>query len=556
MIKHLAHFFYKKRGIFSVFFFLLTIDVIVSSHSFFSSLWLFPHWNIEMKIKRLLYIGNYLAQIMIIVLLLTSKNKILNASTNLFLFLTFSIYLTYYFINGYGFTFNEATVAISEFTLMKGAFINFGDSIFWAIGLSVLGLLFIYIFFSRFVYNKVKPVILTIAFVALIIAYMIGGVMTAADRLFFIPYKIAFDFYYAFKAPMYLGVKSKVIRESAHSKIDKIVFVVDESIRGDKLSINGFDKSTTPFLKSIKDSIINYGIACSAANCSGSSNTILRSGLMQNSFPDKEQFSLKNPNIWAYAKKAGYHTVFIDAQNTSDRPKNNMNKYDFTTIDKYIQIGKHGEEFFMRDFEIIKILKTELERYKKVFIYINKFGAHFPYARTYPQSKKIFTPTLDLGEAPSLNKKEELLNTYYNSIRWSVDLWWEKVYFEFKKKDILFIYTSDHGQNIFDNENKLTHCSPNPISTEGNVPLFLIPFGKTKTLINHFKDKNININFNHTSHFNLFPTILFLEGYSLEKNEFSLFDNVSEQNRFFCSGDIWRGGRNFKKNNFEAIPDM
>jgi len=533
-----------------LFIMLLSIDIAFNNYSYFSGLKLFFYWDFNGQVKYLLYLLNYVIQILIILLLLTSKNRALRHSSYIVLFLTFSIFLTYFFINGYGFTSNEAMVAISDFSFAKEAFKNFSTSIYKAVGFSTLLLIAICFFIGK-TYNNIRTNILIMTFSTLMVLYVFVGTSSAADRLFFVPYKVIFNYYNAYKSPMFFGKKQTLQRISGASKVDKIVYVVDESIVGNKLSINGFEKNTTPFLKSIEHEIYNYGVASSAANCSSISNTILRSGIMPNMLPDKEQASLRNANIWAYAKKAGYYTVFIDAQNKKNKPHNFMTKYDFATIDKYIQIEKYSlPNRYMNDFKLIDILKEELVKHEKIFVYINKLGAHFPYEETYPEKNKFFLPTLRDGEAPSLEKKEKMLNSYFNSIRWSVDLWWEKVYSQIKNLDVLFLYTSDHGQNLFDNSSKATHCSINPISSEANVPIFLFPFGETKAIVEGYAGDNLFSNIDHASHFNIFPTILFLEGYVLKDNEISLFEALSQQKRLFYSGDIW-GRTNFKKNIFD-----
>lgn len=548
--KNIKNFLSTNKIIIIAFLFMLFLDIAISSYkSYFQELPIFFFWEIKEQVREILYFVNFIIQILLFSLLITSKNRILRWVSSGVLFLTLSIFLTYYFINGYGFSTNEAMVAISDFDFAREAFNNFSGAIYKGVGLSALFVGAI-LFIARNTYNKIKPLKLLLLVVVLIILYIVKGTYSASDRLFFIPFKVVMNFNNAYQAPMYLGEKSKIIREVGKSSVDKIVYIVDESIVATKLSLNGYQEDTTPFLNSIGENIFNYGIASSGANCSNTSNTILRSGICADMFPDENQSTLKNPNIWAYAKKAGYFTVFIDAQNEQTKPQNYMSKYDFSTIDRYIQIEKeYNSPRFMNDFDVIKSLKKELNAHKKIFVYINKLGAHFPYEETYPQDKKVFTPTLDIGEAPTLDTKDKMLHSYYNALRWSVNDWWREVYRVFNKLNVLFIYTSDHGQNLFDNDNKQTHCSALPTTTEANVPLFFVAFGDVKNIISNYTKENLVTNKNHISHFNIFPTILFLEGYKLSKNEKSLFNNLGNQKRFFYSGDIW-GRIDYQKNIF------
>ena len=62
-------------------------------------------------------------------------------------------------------------------------------------------------------------------------------------------------------------------------QVEKIVLIVDESIRADILGINGYPAATTPWLRTIDSGIVNFGLAASASNCSDYSNLMLRTGI-------------------------------------------------------------------------------------------------------------------------------------------------------------------------------------------------------------------------------------------------------------------------------------
>ena len=112
-----------------------------------------------------------------------------------------------------------------------------------------------------------------------------------------------------------------------------IVLIMDESIRGDHLSINGSKRDTTPSLKSPGLQLINLGIASSAGNQSSTSNIIVQSGLALDQVPDLQNLALKMPSIFQYAQKSGRKTYYINAQGSvlSDY----LSKQDLLNIDSY-----------------------------------------------------------------------------------------------------------------------------------------------------------------------------------------------------------------------------
>jgi glucan phosphoethanolaminetransferase (alkaline phosphatase superfamily) len=70
------------------------------------------------------------------------------------------------------------------------------------------------------------------------------------------------------------------IEDPIHPIFNKIVVIMDESVRGDYLSLNSAAHNTTPFLKATGH-LVNFGVAISGGNCSHISRTIFRFGMRQ-----------------------------------------------------------------------------------------------------------------------------------------------------------------------------------------------------------------------------------------------------------------------------------
>lgn len=292
-------------------------------------------------------------------------------------------------------------------------------------------------------------------------------------------------------------------------QVDKIVLIVDESIRADILGINAYEKETTPFLQSLQTGMVNFGLAASSSNCSDYSNLIIRSGLRKNEIPDIDQVSLKKPSIWQFTRKAGYYNVYIDAQSADewDNYQNFMNKHEASYVDEIVRVRQ--ETAYESDGVAREKLINLLRRPDKTFIMLNKYGIHFPYFRSYPEKCNIFTPTLELAEP--MNDREKSLNSFMNGVRWSVDTWFKDLLSEggdFKTYTIL--YTSDHGQNIVDDGTLATHCRPRANRFEGIVPM--IVFSNDAAILESFRSVLLT-SYDKTNHFQIFPTLLGLSGY-------------------------------------------
>jgi len=316
---------------------------------------------------------------------------------------------------------------------------------------------------------------------------------------------------YASQSYLYDGQRSAVsYSEDLTSQVDKIVLIVDESIRADILGINAYKKDTTPYLSSLKAGMVNFGEAAASTNCSDYSNLILRTGLKKGEIPDQEQMSLKEPSIWQYMRKAGYHNVYLDAQSKEEweNYQDYMNENEALFIDNFFRLRQQVA------YESDGLAREKLIRYLKqpgkTFILLNKYGLHFPYFRSYPEAYNIYKPALKQGE--SMDNREKALNSYMNGLRWAVDDWFKGMFSESGDfQTYVIIYTSDHGQNIVDDGTLATHCRPRANRFEGIVPM--VVFSNAPGILEKFKSVQ-KTSYNETSHFQIIPTLLRLAGYN------------------------------------------
>ncbi len=251
--------------------------------------------------------------------------------------------------------------------------------------------------------------------------------------------------------------------------VRRIVILVDESLRGDYIDWK-LGNPYTPELAQLKDKIVDFGPAASGGNCSHYSNAILRFTAARDGLGRK---LLTNPTIWQYAKKAGFRTVFIDAQAGFNRNPGKLQNFmtaeetrdmdGFYALDEAIPPPK-------LDDNLLDITLRELKSDKPVLIYANKNGAHFPYDRGYPDAATL-VPSDHERDGEGQHKRR--VNSFRNVVNWSVDRFFKRLFEEAALKDTVIIYTSDHGQNF--NPARLTHCTvEDPDPREGLVPLFVI----------------------------------------------------------------------------------
>ncbi|RWQ55898.1 sulfatase-like hydrolase/transferase [Mesorhizobium sp.] len=299
-----------------------------------------------------------------------------------------------------------------------------------------------------------------------------------------------------------------------------IVLLVDESIRSDFVSLEPRNP-VTPQLAELRSRLIDFGPAVSGSNCSLQSNALLR--FM--AYPrDLIQSVRASPTVWQYAKRAGYRTVFIDAQagfvTVYGKLQNYMTPAEAISIDRFYKLDNAIRTHDLDD-ELVNIVLKEMSVGDPVFIYANKNGAHFPYSDGSP------------AEFASDAGTSGTLQSYANAVRWSTDRTLSRLIDGADWRDATMIYTSDHGQNF--SVGRLTHCSSytNVDPNEAIVPM-LVSTG----------DEELRARFekvatqypNMATHFAIAPTLLELMGYRPSeisaRYESSLLHSLTSQLQF------------------------
>jgi lipid A ethanolaminephosphotransferase len=287
-------------------------------------------------------------------------------------------------------------------------------------------------------------------------------------------------------------------------RVKNILFLVDESIRADYLDFTP-GNVFTPQLARLKADLVDFGPAASGGNCSHYSNFILRSAARRSDLIASVNTS---PFIWNYAKKAGYRTVFIDAQGSilkdPGRLQNFMTVAETQFIDRYVSLSYVSPD--QADFELLRIIAEELKGDQPVFIYANKNGSHFPYDVAYPKDHAEFGPTAtEAGTDDGVPK----IASYRNAVAWSVDEFFDRFFKEVDLTNLAMVYTSDHGQAL--QKGALTHCTvENPDPRQGLVPL--MAYAGDPSLKQRLA-AGAAAGHGKASHFTIVPALLEMMGY-------------------------------------------
>jgi len=215
------------------------------------------------------------------------------------------------------------------------------------------------------------------------------------------------------------------VRDARHAQA-KVVLVIDESIRQDE-----FARQFT-----IGAHGIDYGLAWSGANCSAASNYILRRATWARS--GEAQATLRAvESLFSLARRAGYATAYVETQNVLDEAgaRNYFDEAELARIDRVVPVKGDAHA---RDGEALEAVQALL-RQPRVFVLVNKVGAHFPYAQMVPPAQRT----------------GERLADYRAAVRVNTVAWLQRLEAGLDPQAVVF-YTSDHGQDF---GRKAPHCN-------------------------------------------------------------------------------------------------
>lgn len=256
------------------------------------------------------------------------------------------------------------------------------------------------------------------------------------------------------------------------------VMVIGETARAMNFSLYGYQRDTNPKLGKT-EGLVTFSDVTTQSNTTHKSVPML---LSQASATDFERLFHEKGILQAY-REAGFHTVFLSNQ----RPNHSFIDFLGEQADQWLFLktgdanqagrelaGATSKDGNYYDADLLPILDKILnQKRKKEFIVLHTYGSHFNYMERYPREMAHFLP--DTHCEAKLENRPDLINAYDNTIRYT-DFVLSGVIERLRKHGGMsaMLYTSDHGENIFDDAHKLfLHASPRASEYELRVP-FLV----------------------------------------------------------------------------------
>ena len=321
------------------------------------------------------------------------------------------------------------------------------------------------------------------------------------------PVNVCYNLYLAFErnaASVNYREASRDFKFDARSEHDAeapkvYVMVVGETARAHNFSLYGYPRDTNPLL-SKTPGIIAFPDAMTQSNTTHKSVPMLLSAASAEDF--ERLFHEKG--ILAAFKEAGFHTVFISNQQPNhsfiDFLGEQADEHYFLKTEDASKGNHYDEDLLKKLDEILPEADASLSghyRYRKLFVVLHTYGSHFNYQERYPRSFAYFKP--DSRSEAKPENRQDLLNAYDNTIRYTDYILhgiverlqkWEKLQAKALAKTqaktqaktlgatsqptSAMLYTSDHGENIFDDDRRLfLHAAPKASDYELHVPFII-----------------------------------------------------------------------------------
>lgn len=251
----------------------------------------------------------------------------------------------------------------------------------------------------------------------------------------------------------------------ADNEAETLVLVIGETSRADNWQLYGYNRKTNPLLTQTKGLTV-------FTDYMSQSNTTHKSVPILLSLAEADNYDIlyHTKGIMQAFREAGYHTVYLSNQ------QRNHSFIDFLgeqADDCLFLRDSHPDNAYDTDLLVPLAQKLARQKGRRTFVVLHTYGSHFSYADRYPDDMREFLS--DQYDGAKRQYRPQLINAYDNSIC-QTDLLLRRIIEQLTAHggSAAMVYTSDHGEDIFDDARHLfLHASPFPSFWQLHVPLIV-----------------------------------------------------------------------------------
>lgn len=219
-----------------------------------------------------------------------------------------------------------------------------------------------------------------------------------------------------------------------------LVLHIGESVRKDRMSINGYEKDTTPWLRSQSERLINFTDCISAAQDTCQAQIAILTDARRNIYETDPAMLPKTGSVLDLFKANGFKVYSFFGRRVGQKLK----------YDRVVRLLTACSEDRFNAPESPWTAVPQIESVVKgnssaqnLLLFINNEGSHTPFYH-YDADNPPFTPTVRSFDDPSQHA-EEVNNAYDNTIHYT-DEYFRRVTDLLKGRPFVYVYVSDHGE--------------------------------------------------------------------------------------------------------------
>ena len=239
-------------------------------------------------------------------------------------------------------------------------------------------------------------------------------------------------------------------KASSYEGKEIYVLVIGETARSKNISLNGYERETTPLL-SQKKNLVSFANMVSGWLWTRMSVPVI---LTRKDVGDKNIF-FPEKSVVSLFSEAGFKTYWLSMQSpvgVHDSPialySNEADHSRFLNPADYQSSG-------ITDNAILPHFRKTVNSGDKLFVVLHLLGSHFNYGDRYPDAFDIFLPSMKNKNVALQDREEKvrLLNSYDNSLLFTDYILSEIIDIVDSQSVVSAVfYVSDHGEVIFDAE--------------------------------------------------------------------------------------------------------
>lgn len=297
-----------------------------------------------------------------------------------------------------------------------------------------------------------------------------------------------------------IGNDAKIPEEDTGREL--ILFVLGETARADRFSLNGYQRDTNPLLR--KEDVISFSNVWSCGTSTAVSVPCMFSMYSQSDYDDAKAQATEN--VLDVLQKSGVNVLWLD--NNSDSKgvavRVPYQSYKSESTNEICDIE-------CRDVGLLTHIQAYIQEHPTgdILIVLHQMGNHGPaYYKRYPVEFEKYTPSCQSNHLEACSQ-EEIDNAYDNAILYT-DYFLSKVIDLLKINDSNFetamFYVSDHGESLGEHGVYL-HGMPTFIAPDSQlrVPVVMWFGQKFEDLDRPSLNRKINKKYTHD---NVFHTLL------------------------------------------------